>query len=61
MKVKMAVWRLWGGRRLGAFLAVASVCGLLPKWRAVFEWLVLGCGWWGGGMWVCALVKFQRI
>ncbi len=44
MKAKMAVWRLWGGRRLGAFLAAIRVCGLLPKWRAAFEWLVLGCG-----------------
>lgn len=45
MKAKMAVWRLWDGRWLSAFLAAMSVCGLLPKWRAVFVWLELSCGW----------------
>ena len=43
MGVKMAVWHLWDGRWLGAFLAALVVCGLLPKWRAVLMWFLLEC------------------
>jgi len=52
----MAVWHLWGGRRLGAFLAALVVCGLLPKWRAMLMWFLLECErrGVGGGEGVCS-------